>query len=105
MSTPLATVPDHVLLRELEDLVAQEQSLEADLLLHLGEVEARELHLELGFSSMFSYCTEVLHFSEATAYHRIQAARAARAYPAVLDRVRCGEFTASRALREKLREA
>ena len=93
MSAPLATVPDHVLLRELDELIAKDQSLEADLLLHLGEVEARELHLELGFPSMFSYCTaSVLHFSEATAYHRIQAARAARVYPAVLDRVRRGEI-------------
>jgi hypothetical protein len=41
---------------------------------------------------MFAYCTEVLHFSEATAYHRIQAARAARAYPLVLDHLRRGEL-------------
>ena len=92
MSIPLATVPDHVLLRELDELIAKDQSLEADLLLHLGEVEARELHLELGFPSMFAYCTQGLHFSEATAYDRIRAARAARAYPAVLDRLRRGEI-------------
>ena len=38
----------------------------------------------------FSYCTEVLHFSEATAFHRIRAARAARAYPLLLERIREG---------------
>jgi hypothetical protein len=41
---------------------------------------------------MFAYCTEVLHFSEAAAYHRIQAARAARAYPLVLEYLRRGEL-------------
>ncbi len=39
---------------------------------------------------MYRYCTEVLHFSEATAFHRIRAARAARAYPLLLERIREG---------------
>jgi hypothetical protein len=92
MTTSLSAVPDHILVRRLDELVAQDRNVEADLVLHLGEVDARALHLELGFPSMFSYCTEALHLSEATAYHRIQAARAARAYPAILDRLRCGEI-------------
>ncbi len=89
---PLATVPDRVLLRRLRELVDRDRCLEADLLSHMGEVDARELYLEQGCSSMFAYCTEVLRFSESRAYHRIQAARAARSCPLVLDRLRKGEI-------------
>ena len=41
---------------------------------------------------MFGYCTEVLHFSEAQASHRIHAARAARPYPVVFEKIRKGEL-------------
>ena len=34
---------------------------------------------------MFSYCTRVLHLAEGAAYNRIEAARAARSYPLILD--------------------
>jgi len=91
-TSPLARLPDHELLRALHTLIARGCQIEADLLAHLAEVDTRRLYLEEGCSSMFGYCTEVLHFSEATAYHRIQAARTARKYPILLDRVRRGEI-------------
>ena len=34
---------------------------------------------------MFSYCTGVLHLAEGAAYNRIEAARAARSYPMILE--------------------
>jgi hypothetical protein len=36
-------------------------------------------------SSLFAYCTQVLHLSEHEAYGRIEAARAARRWPVVLE--------------------
>jgi hypothetical protein len=88
----LARLPDRDLLRALHELVARDREVEAELLAHLGEVEARALYLEEGCASMFAYCTEILHFSEAIAYHRIHSARAARAYPLLLERLRRGEL-------------
>jgi hypothetical protein len=88
----LARLPDRDLLRALHELIARNREVEAELLAHLGEVDARALYLEEGCASMFAYCTDVLHCSEATAYHRIQAARAARTYPLVLDHLRRGEL-------------
>jgi hypothetical protein len=41
---------------------------------------------------MFAYCTEVLHLSEAEAYLRIAAARAARAHPPLLTMLRDGRL-------------
>jgi 5-methylcytosine-specific restriction endonuclease McrA len=88
----LRALSDEDLLRALRALSARSSAVEADLLAHLGEVDARELYLGQGYRSMFAYCTEELHFSEASAYHRITAARAARAYPVLLERVRSGEL-------------
>jgi hypothetical protein len=59
----------------------------------LGELDARRLYLGEGCSSLFRYCTDVLHFSEHAAYHRIEAARAARRFPAILALVADGALT------------
>ena len=42
---------------------------------------------------MFTYCTQVLHLAEGGAYNRIEAARAARPFPAVLDALEGGLIT------------
>jgi hypothetical protein len=47
----------------------------------------------MGCSSLFPYCTQVLHLSEHAAYLRIEAARAARKYPVLLERLDAGEIT------------
>ncbi len=88
----LRDVSDHALLAALRALARRDADLEADLLVHLGELDARELYLGEGHPSLFAYCTEALHFSESVAYHRITAARAARAFPRVLEAVRAGEL-------------
>ena len=86
------TLPDHRLLAELRELVRNDCTLEAELLSHLGEVDRRRLYLGEACSSMFGYCVDVLHFSEASAFKRIAAARAAREFPELLDAVRRGEL-------------
>jgi 5-methylcytosine-specific restriction endonuclease McrA len=68
------------LLIGLKALVKSDRILEAELISHLGEVEARCLHLEQGCSSMFDYCVRVLCFAEGVAYKRIGVARAARKF-------------------------
>ena len=90
MEDSLKTVSDRKLLGGLDDLVAKGRQNEADLLAYLAEVDRRELYLEQGYSSMFGYCTEVLYFSEATAFRRIAVARAARKVPLLLERIREG---------------
>ena len=58
------------------------------------EMDARKLHLGEGCSSLFTlYCTQVLHFSEHAAYGRIEAARAARRFPAILEHLADGRLT------------
>ena len=80
------------LLTQMRALVDRGNAVEADLLAHLGEVDARRLYLEEACPSMFVYCVQVLHFAEGVAYKRIQAARAARCHPEILEAVRGGDL-------------
>jgi hypothetical protein len=90
VSTHLArarALSDEKLLARVKTLAVQARQATAELVAHLAEVETRDLHLASGYSSMFKYCREALHLSEHEAYHRIAAARAARRFPVVLDRL------------------
>ncbi len=88
----LCSTSNQALLDALSNLSARGAGLEADLLVYLSEVDVRGVVLNLGFNSLFSYCVEVLHFSESVAFHRITAARATRGFPQILERIRSGEL-------------
>src|SRR5262245_48115308 len=88
----LQGIPDAELLCRLAELVEQARRVESDLVAHIGEVDERRLFARLAFPSMFAYCTEGLHLSEAEAYRRITVARAARKHPAILDVLRDGRL-------------
>ena len=57
--------------------------MEARLVAHLAEVEARRLHLVIGCSSLYDYCRKRLGLSDYEAFVRIAAARVARECPVV----------------------
>lgn len=80
----LAALSDSDLLARAKRLAHNECHATAALIAHLAEIETRKLYLGEACSSLFSYCIRVLHLSEPAAYNRIQAARAARRFPAVL---------------------
>ncbi len=88
----LGGLSDNQLLVHLQDLIQRNHGLEAELVAHVGEVDARRLYLEQACTSMFHYCVHVLHFAEAVAYKRIAVARAARKFPAVWRRSRMETF-------------
>jgi hypothetical protein len=62
------------------------------LLLYLGEVEERRLHLKDGYPSMHKFCVRKLGMSEGEAARRIRAARLARRYPLVLEVIERGDI-------------
>lgn len=82
---------------ELEDRLKRLTGIERKalvlLLAHLGEFDDRRLHAGRGHPSLFAYCLQVLGYSEQAAYKRIQAARAARAHPEILQRLADGKIT------------
>ena len=81
---PLQSIPDDELLHRLAQLMGESRRVESDLFAHIGEVDERRLYAREASPSMFSYCTQVLHLSEAEAYLRIAAARASREHPMLL---------------------
>ena len=95
MNRPPAQLTNVELLAEVKRLAQCERETTATLVAHLVEVERRELHHAEGCSSMFSYCTEVLQFSEAAAYRRLLAARAARRNPRILADLASGALNLS----------
>ncbi len=84
---------DDQLLVEVKALAAGERDATAQLIASLAELDARRLYLGEGCSSLFAYCTRVLHQSEHAAYNRIEAARAARTWPVILDLLADGSLT------------
>jgi hypothetical protein len=78
----------------------------ASLVAHLAELDARRLYLGAGCPSLFVYCTDVLRLSEHEAYNRIEAARLARRFPRILQRLAEGAvtLTAVRLLSSRLTE-
>ena len=81
---------DVELLEHLKSLAANERQATVQLVAHLAEMDARRLYLREGCSSLFTHCTQVLHLSEHAAYGRIEAARAARRFPMLLEAVASG---------------
>jgi hypothetical protein len=86
----ISSLSDAELLASTRKLACQSCAVEADLLVHLGEIDDRRLYLEHAHSSMFAFCTRELGFSEGAAYNRIAVARAARRLPAMIEAVRTG---------------
>ena len=80
----LKSISDDDLLRRLSGLVQESRRVESELVAHIAEVDERRLYAREACSSMFAYCTEVLHLSEWEAYLRIAVARASRTHPVLL---------------------
>ncbi|HEY3121776.1 MAG TPA: hypothetical protein VGL15_14215 [Vicinamibacteria bacterium] len=84
-------IPSHLtdgeLTAELKRLVCDERERTVIVVAHLVEFDARRLYLGAGFPSLYMYCRGVLRMSEYESYHRIKAARAARRFPVILEKL------------------
>jgi hypothetical protein len=83
---------DAEIVAEVSRCACTERGATAQLVAHLAEFDARRLHLAAGYSSLFAYCCQVLGLSEHGTYNRIEAARAARRFPAILERLADGSL-------------
>lgn len=88
-----ARLTDEELIVDLKAAASHERAATAELIALLAEMDARRLYLAEGYSSLFVYCTRCLRLSEHAAYGRIEAARAARKFPIVLDFLADGSIT------------
>jgi hypothetical protein len=88
-----AQLSDQELLAHIHQAAHAEREATVHLIALLVELDARRLYLGEGFSSLFTYCTQALHLSEHAAYNRIEAARAVRRFPSILQLVEEGAVT------------
>ncbi|MEN8377082.1 MAG: hypothetical protein ABFS34_16785, partial [Gemmatimonadota bacterium] len=79
----------------LDVWVKRERDATAVIVAHLVVLERERIHIDMGYASLFSYCTERLGYSRDAAYKRIRAARAAEDHPEVIDHLESGELSLS----------
>jgi 5-methylcytosine-specific restriction endonuclease McrA len=103
----LSDVPDDVLVGRLVEIRKHERSLLVELLRYLAELDRRKTVLAQGFPSLFSFCTEFLGLTKASAFRRTTAARLLARFPLVGDYLADGRLnlTTLVELREVLDEA
>ncbi len=99
MKNSMDLVSNDDLLARTVELVRRSRRLDAELIVHLGEVDARQLYRREACPSMFVYATARLGLSEAEAYLRITVARVARRLPIVLHRLAAGRIQLSAIVR------
>jgi hypothetical protein len=90
--TSFTTLSDQDLIVQVHRLAANERTATATLIACLAELDARRLHLGMGYSSLHDYCTKALHLTDYAGYARIEAARVVRRFPLVLDLLRDGSI-------------
>ena len=82
------------LLAHLDVLARRERTASAELVAHLAALASRPaLYASRGYGSLFAYCTDALHLSEDAACNRIEAAKACRRFPVLLDLLAAGSLT------------
>ena len=89
-----ASLSDAALLARLAALAGMEREASAELVAHLAELDARPaVYAAQGHGSLFGYCTQALRLSEDAACNRIEAARACRRFPVILDLLASGALS------------
>ena len=89
-----SALSDQDLLARLDVLAGKEREALVELLAHLAALDTRpSLYAAQGYGSLFGYCTQVLRLSEDASCNRIEAARACRRFPVILDMLASGAMS------------
>jgi hypothetical protein len=89
-----AALSDQDLLARLDLLASREREASVDLVAHLAALDTRPaLYAAQGYGSLFTYCIQALRLSEDATCNRIEAARACRRFPLILDLLASGEVS------------
>jgi hypothetical protein len=87
----LHALSDNELDGGLRSLLSQSRGVEARIVAHLAEMDARRTHSKAGIS-LFAYCLGQLGLSEMEAFYRITAARLARKFPMIFELLETGRI-------------
>ena len=81
------------LLAELQILVSQERTMSLKVIAFLREIRLRSLHLEMGYSSLFTFCIVELKYTEAAAYYRLNTLDIVDELPEIKQAIETGELS------------
>ena len=85
--------------REALALATQYRKMEGELLTILQRVDRQRVYRQLGYASLYAYCTQALNLSEGQTYNLIQVGRKSVAIPALQTAIAEGSLTVSKAVR------
>ncbi|TMA19058.1 MAG: hypothetical protein E6J85_13100, partial [Deltaproteobacteria bacterium] len=70
-TAPIPVMNDDDLIASTRELARKSNGVEAELLLYLGEIDARKIYRERASPSMIAFCMREFNFSEGAAAYRI----------------------------------
>ena len=88
----LAGLSNKEFLQQLDVLIKKEKQITLKILHYLIEMDRRRLYSDMGYASLFEYCTRHLGYSESGANRRIRAARCVQDFPEVYDMLEKNEL-------------
>lgn len=91
----LSRLTNQELNHKIQSSVREERRVTVEVLRLLREIERRMVYAELGYPSLFSYCTGELGYSEAATSRRIEAMRGMRESVEVEQKIESGELSLS----------
>ncbi len=91
----IIVLKDDQLENTLLHLTTEERRCTSLVLEHLREVERRRLYARRGYSSLFSYCTDCLRYSEGAASRRISSMRLLQDCPEIKSELTAGTLSLS----------
>ncbi|HSC89325.1 MAG TPA: hypothetical protein VLC09_18710, partial [Polyangiaceae bacterium] len=86
-------ITDDELVDGLRALETEQRRTMAAIIEHLVETGRRQLHLRLGYASLYEYCLKVLRLSEDEAYRRMTCSRLAARQPEIIEKLARGELS------------
>ena len=97
LTSTISALSDRELLRQTRDMARLERHLQATIIDHLTEIDARSLYLHRGYSSLFDYAVRELGYSDGAAGRRIAAMRLCAEHAGTRERLRDGSLSLSAA--------
>src|SRR5438105_4466093 len=79
--------------QRLVEMVRRERCLVVQFVIELAGLARRELHRELGYTSLFYYCVRQLGLSKSSAFRRSEAAQLIARFPAIAHLLRDGRLS------------
>src|SRR5688572_13882763 len=92
MNSPIG-LPVSALVSHLYEIRKAERALLVEFLRYLNELDRQKAVLELGFSSLFVFCTGYLGMDKSTVYRRATAARLLARFPILADYLADGRLS------------